>query len=119
MPGRYQTGSIAALVTATSPVSCTIVAVDLEPALAPIASSSSGSVSRALVIAMRRADVDALGDLLAEILGDAMAPRDRARRCAPGSDHCGNGPISTTGEVLVRSGRAIGFSAPDETASAR
>ena len=31
-PGRYQTGSIATLVTATSPVSCRIVAVDLEPA---------------------------------------------------------------------------------------
>ena len=31
-----------------------------------------------------------------------------------GSAHCGNGPISTTGDVLVRSGRAIGFIAPDD-----
>ena len=30
-----------------------------------------------------------------------------------------NGPIGTTGVVSLRSGRAIGLSAPDETASAR
>ena len=33
--------------------------------------------------------------------------------------HCGNGPMPTAGCVLVRSGRRIGSSAPDDTASAR
>ena len=46
MPGRYQTGSIAALVTATSPVVVHDLAVDLEPArgdgLADLAAAAAG-----------------------------------------------------------------------------
>ena len=36
-----------------------------------------------------------------------------------GSLHCGNGPMVAAGWVLVRSGRRIGSSAPEDTASAR
>ena len=85
MPGRYQTGSIAALVTATSPDARTI-SPSIVRSFFAINSLRSGSVSRALVIAMDRADIDAFRDLGAEVLGDAMAPgieRDDARRLRP------------------------------------
>ena len=75
-------------------------------------------VSRALVIAMvgRMSTPSAIS---ARKSSATRWPHGSSETIRPGSDHCGNGPISTTGEVLVRSGRAIGLKAPDETASAR
>ena len=100
MPGRYQTGSIAALVTATSPVSCTISPSTLSRPLRP-RSSSSGSVSRALVIAMvgRMSTPSAISWRKSSA---TRWPHGSSETMRPGSDHCGNGPISTTGEVLVQ-----------------
>ena len=66
-----------------------------------------------------RANVDAVVDLGFEVLGDAMAPRVERDDLAPARSIAETGRSSTTGEVSVRSGRAIGLSAPEETASAR
>ena len=46
-------------------------------------------------------------------------PNGSSETILPGSNHCGCGPIVTVGCVLVRSGRASGFSARAEMASAR
>ncbi len=74
MPGRYQTGSIAILTTERLPLAW----MALPSAFSrPAASASRISIrsSRARVIAMRRADVEPLGDLLLELLGNQMPPR--------------------------------------------
>ncbi len=117
MPGRYQTGSTAALVTATSPVSFMIVPSTLSRPAAT-ASSSSEMVSRALVIAML-GRMSAPSPISVRKSSAMRWPHGSSETMRPGSDHCGNGPTSTTGAVLVRSGRAIGLSEPEETASAR
>ena len=85
MPGRYQTGSIAALVTAISPPGAHDLAVDLDPFLVPV-DANSGIVSRALVIAMvgRMSRPSAIS--FCKIGGDAVAPRierDDAARLGP------------------------------------
>ncbi len=49
----------------------------------------------------------------------ARCPHGSSETIRCGSAHCGNGPMVSAGWVLVRSGRRIGSSAPDETASAR
>jgi hypothetical protein len=105
------------LVTATSPVSFMMVPSTFSRP-ASTASSSSEIVSRALVIAMlgRMSTPSAMSWRKSSA---TRCPHGSSDTIRPGSDHCGNGPISTTGEVLVRSGRAIGLIAPDETASAR
>ncbi len=66
-----------------------------------------------------RADVEAFGDLALEGVGDEVAPGVERDDALLGSDHCGNGPMVAAGWVLVRSGRRIGSSAPEVTASAR
>ena len=48
-----------------------------------------------------------------------MCPHGSSETMAPGSDHCGKGPMGTAGRVLVRSGRCPAASCPAATATAR
>jgi hypothetical protein len=83
-PGSHQTGSTATLVTEISPASWTI-SPSTSSRPAAIACWISCRVRRALVIAIV-AYVDAVGDMVAEILRDAMAPgveRDDLAGLAP------------------------------------
>ena len=56
---------------------------------------------------------------LREIFRDAVAPRIERDDAAAARSIAETARSSTAGAVLVRSGRAIGSSAPDDTASAR
>ena len=117
MPGRCQTGSMAALTTETAPPVCSTVP-SLAKRPAAIACWISEMSSRARVTAM-------LGRM--SVPSPISAWNSCAARWPQGSSetmvwapaHWPHGPIATAGSVLARSGRRSGFSAPDETASAR
>ncbi len=84
-PGSHQTGSIAILVTEMSPASWTI---SPSTSSRPAAIASLDLVQRQprLGDRDRRADVDAVGDMVAEILRDPVAPgveRDDLAGLAP------------------------------------
>ena len=104
MPGRYQTGSMAALVTATSPLGVHDLAVDLSRPLA-IASLDLRQVDARLGDGDGRADVDALGRSRRRSPRRPGGPRDRARRSCRRSSTADAGRSATTGWVLVSSGR--------------
>jgi hypothetical protein len=116
-PGKCHTGSIAAFVTATSPLSCTMSPSTFSRPKR-IASRNSGSESRAFVTAMvgRISTPESISASNASV---TRCPHGSSDTIFAGSPHCGNGPNGTTGDVSVRSGRAPAAMAPDETASAR
>ncbi len=108
---------MAALVTATSRPSCRISPSTTSRRWVT-ASAISGRVMRAFVTAMvgRMSTPSAIWAAKAVA---TLAPQGSSETIFLGSDHCGWGPKSTIGEVLVRSGRTSGFMAPELIARAR
>ena len=115
MPGRCQTGSIAALVTRTSPLPCRIV---------PSGTQASGRdgvlqlrhVDPRLGDRDRRPQVDPGGKLARRRPSRPCGPTDRATRSCPDRPTAGAGPITSAGDVSVRSGRWSRSSRPEATA---
>ena len=116
-PGRCHTGSMATLVTRTSPAR-----VSTSPSgtsrPARIASFSSGMLMCARVTAMlgRTSWPAAISSPNISVV---MCPHGSSETMAPGSLHCGKGPMAAAGRVLVRSGRCPALSCPAATATAR
>ena len=92
MPGRYQTGSMAIFDHRDAAVGVHDRRRRVSSRPAASAACDLGQVEPRLRDRDARADIDAFGDLGAEVLGDQMAPRDRARRCVAGSVHCWKRP---------------------------
>jgi hypothetical protein len=116
-PGRYQTGSMAALVTRTSPLRASTSPSGCRRPAAT-ASFSSGMLMCALVIAIvgRTSAPAAISPANTEA---TTCPQGSIETILAGSAHCGCGPTRSAGAVSVRSGRWSRCSAPEATARAR
>ena len=117
IPGSHQTGSMAALVTRTSPATERMSPSGLRRPAA-IAARSSGMLMCALVTAIvgRTSAPAAISEAKAEA---TRWPQGSSDTILPGSVHCGCGPMGSAGAVSVRSGRWSFCRAPEATASAR
>ena len=117
MPGSHHTGSIAALVTFTSPDPLRMSLSGFSRPAA-MASMISGMFTCALVTAM----VGRMSQPAASLSANTSAtmwPHGSSDTIFLGSNQLSNGPISSAGEVLVKSGRWSGFSSCAAIASAR
>ena len=117
MPGRCQTGSMAALVTRASPPGPRM-RLSLRRRFSSRAALSSGMLMRALVTAMvGRMSIPVA--ILSAKLSLLRCPQGSSETMRAGSDHWGNGPIASAGAVSVKSGTCTGLRLPAATARAR
>ena len=103
MPGSHHTGSIAALVTFTSPEPLRMSLSGFRRPAA-IAAMISGMFTCALVMAM----VGRMSHPAASLSENTSAirwPHGSSETILWGSNQLSNGPIFSAGEVLVKSGR--------------
>ena len=116
-PGRYQTGSSAALVTRAAPLDSSTVPSGTSLPWRT-ASTISGRITCALVTAMvGRMSWPAANS--SANTSATVAPHGSRLTILPGSLHCGYGPITSVGAVSVRSALCSRDSAPAAMASAR
>ena len=117
-PGRYHTGSVAALVTAISRADLTILPSTVKPVRLDRV-DDLGHVDVGLGDRDGRPDVVALRPDTSRNASATTAPYGSIETIFSGSCHAGYGPIESVGEVLVRSGTCCGSSALAAIASAR